>query len=114
MDDGRRITSQLLSKQEKKKVTFSKPQCGASGAAPQKARQVAAFRGKKYIYFTSLCLCFSPFSSGLKPRRPVGLTEEDDVYILDNGKTAEHLIEKKIKEFDSMVTKCQDLSFDFQ
>ena len=35
-------------------------------------------------------------------------TKEDDIYILDNGRTAKHFIDKKIEEFDSMVTKPQD------
>lgn len=41
-------------------------------------------------------------------------TEDGGVYILDNGRTAKHFIDKKIKELDSMVTKCQDLSFESQ
>lgn len=50
-------------------------------------------------------------------RRPVEngfWTEEGDIYILDNGRTAKHFIDQKIKEFDSMVTKSQDLSLEFQ
>lgn len=37
-------------------------------------------------------------------------TDEADVHILDEKKTAKHFIDKKIKELDSMVRKSQDLS----
>lgn len=37
-------------------------------------------------------------------------TDEGDVCILDEKKTAKHFIDKKIKELDSMVRKSQDLS----
>lgn len=40
-------------------------------------------------------------------KRPVekdDWTKEGDIYILDNGRTAKDFMDKKIKEFDSMVT----------
>lgn len=36
--------------------------------------------------------------------------DECDVYILDSESTAAQFIDKKIKEFDSMVSKSPDLS----
>lgn len=71
-----------------------------------------------FVMFTLLlCRCFSPFAAELMSRRPVEnevWTEEGDIYVLDNGRTARHFIDKKIQEFDSMVTKWQDLSLEFQ
>lgn len=70
------------------------------------------------MFIMLLCVCvFLPFAARLMSRRPVenGVwTEEGDIYILDNGRTAKHFTDQKIKEFDSMVTKSQDLSLEFQ
>lgn len=59
---------------------------------------------------------FFPFAAQLMSWRQVKndvWTEEGDIYILDNGRTAKHFIDEKIKDFDSMVTKSQDLVFKF-
>lgn len=68
------------------------------------------------MFITLLCICFSSFAARSMSRRPVEndvWTEEGDINILNNGRTAKHFIDKKIKEFDSMVTKSQDLSLGF-